>query len=245
MPGGFQGAIFDVDGVLIGSPHQRASREALPELMGGERRGPGEGRFVAFAHALRFILAVKRTGMRVATVWSSRNVRTFLDRIRLDIFAAEQRLDYPFIGPGLTLLQLFAADLRRFDQPHGTPDSMTFLAAAAELDVGPPSRCLVVACAPAAIVAARSGGMAALGVPRLGEEGSLQAAGADLVVAALDDVSVAALGEGRLRLHSAFAERSRRRGERPPSTWSLAYEGFDPERQGLREALCALATGSS
>jgi hypothetical protein len=62
-------------------------------------------------------------------------------------------------------------------------------------------------------------------------------------VATLDDVSIEALGEGRLQPHSTFAERRRRRRERPPSTWSLTYEGFDPERQGLREALCALGNG--
>lgn len=32
----FQGAIFDVDGVLVASPHERAWREALSELMAGE-----------------------------------------------------------------------------------------------------------------------------------------------------------------------------------------------------------------
>jgi beta-phosphoglucomutase len=32
----FQGAIFDVDGVLVDSPHERAWREALRELMEGE-----------------------------------------------------------------------------------------------------------------------------------------------------------------------------------------------------------------
>ncbi len=31
--GGFEGAIFDVDGVLVDSPHERAWREALRELM--------------------------------------------------------------------------------------------------------------------------------------------------------------------------------------------------------------------
>ena len=30
MPEGFQGAIFDVDGVLVDSPHERAWRESLP-----------------------------------------------------------------------------------------------------------------------------------------------------------------------------------------------------------------------
>jgi haloacid dehalogenase superfamily, subfamily IA, variant 3 with third motif having DD or ED len=33
---GFQGAIFDVDGVLVDSPHERAWREALRDLMEGE-----------------------------------------------------------------------------------------------------------------------------------------------------------------------------------------------------------------
>ena len=31
--------------------------------------------------------------------------------------------------------------------------------------------------------------------------------------------------------------------ERPPSVWSLGYDGFEPEQQGLREALCALGNG--
>ena len=34
----FQGAIFDVDGVLVDSPHERAWREALQELMEGDWR---------------------------------------------------------------------------------------------------------------------------------------------------------------------------------------------------------------
>jgi beta-phosphoglucomutase len=33
VPTGFQGAIFDVDGVLVDSPHERAWRDALRELM--------------------------------------------------------------------------------------------------------------------------------------------------------------------------------------------------------------------
>ncbi|MGI5270947.1 HAD family hydrolase [Nonomuraea sp. CA-218870] len=36
---GFKGAIFDVDGVLVDSPHQRAWKEALRELMEGEWAG--------------------------------------------------------------------------------------------------------------------------------------------------------------------------------------------------------------
>ena len=32
---GFAGAIFDVDGVLVDSPHERAWRDGLQELMEG------------------------------------------------------------------------------------------------------------------------------------------------------------------------------------------------------------------
>ena len=39
MPARFQGAIFDVDGVLVDSPHQKAWRESLRELMEGEWGG--------------------------------------------------------------------------------------------------------------------------------------------------------------------------------------------------------------
>jgi beta-phosphoglucomutase len=39
MPARFRGAIFDVDGVLVDSPHQKAWRESLRELMDGEWSG--------------------------------------------------------------------------------------------------------------------------------------------------------------------------------------------------------------
>jgi beta-phosphoglucomutase-like phosphatase (HAD superfamily) len=35
MPGPFAGAVFDVDGVLVDSPHERAWREALQAMMRG------------------------------------------------------------------------------------------------------------------------------------------------------------------------------------------------------------------
>lgn len=38
QPTGFRGAIFDVDGVLVDSPHERAWRDSFQELMGGEWR---------------------------------------------------------------------------------------------------------------------------------------------------------------------------------------------------------------
>ncbi len=38
---GFRGAIFDVDGVLVASPHERAWRESLGELLATEWRATG------------------------------------------------------------------------------------------------------------------------------------------------------------------------------------------------------------
>jgi trehalose/maltose hydrolase-like predicted phosphorylase/beta-phosphoglucomutase-like phosphatase (HAD superfamily) len=298
----FQGAIFDIGGVLVDSRQHRAWRDALTELMEGEWsdvRGqasysperfthalyeraaagmprltgardvlayfgvPGAdhraaqyaavqqehavklmemGEFSAFADALRFILAVKDLGVSVAAASLSRKTELFLHQIRLDAFAAEQRLDYPFIRPGLTLFQLFDADVTGGVFWHAKYHPAMFLNAAEELGVRP-ARCLVVEDTVAGVEAAKATRMAALGVARLGDAELLRAAGTDLVVTTLDDVSIEALAEGRLEQRRASAERLRRQRERPLTAWSLVYDGFDPEHQGLREALCALGNG--
>jgi trehalose/maltose hydrolase-like predicted phosphorylase/beta-phosphoglucomutase-like phosphatase (HAD superfamily) len=298
----YQGGIFDVDGVLVDSPHELAWRDALRQLMevdwrdiadqtsytperftpavyqqvmAGRPRMAGAraalehfgvpdidrrveqyaeakqrqilelieaGRFMAFPDALRFILAVKAMGIRVAAASSSKNAKLFLERIRLDTFAAEQRLDYDFIRPQMTLEALFDADISGRDFPRGKPDPTIFLTAAAELGADPRA-CFVVEDAVSGIQAAKAGNMAGLGVARLGDQELLERAGADLVVTTLDGVSLHGLAEGRLRERRAVAELRRRLTERPPSVWTLVYDSFDPARQGLREALCALGNG--
>ena len=40
-----------------------------------------------------------------------------------------------------------------------------------------------------------------------------------------------------------FIEKDPTLAERPLGVWSLDYDGFEPEQQGLREALCALGNG--
>ena len=299
---GYQGAIFDVDGVLVDSPHELAWREALKELMEGDWRdirdrtswtaerfttqvyqqlmagkprlpalGPRsstsacptwigganstrppsrehvvqlieQGRFRAFPDALRFILAVKNSGIRVAAASSSKNAMLLLERIRLDTFTAEQRLAYGFVHNGMTLEELFDADISGRDFARGKPDPMIFLTAAEELGLSP-EVCFVVEDATSGVQAAKAGGFAAIGVARLGDQQQLADAGADLVVTTLDDVSFPALVEGRLQERQAAEEIRRRYTERPPNVWTLVYEGFDPARQGLREALCALGNG--
>jgi beta-phosphoglucomutase-like phosphatase (HAD superfamily) len=114
--GPLQAVIFDVDGVLVDSPHEQAWREALAE----------------FADPAQFLLAAAS----VAT---------------------------------------------------------------------PPARCLVVEDAPAGIRAAKTGGMAGLGIARLGDEARLREAGADLVLTSLDQLDVSALSSGVLRMRAAPA----------------------------------------
>lgn len=258
---GFAGAIFDVDGVLVDSPHETAWREALRRLMEGDwddiraqtawspdaftpevyqRVLSGRPRmsgaraaleyfkvpdvdsrvatyadrkqqllielidaneFTAYPDALRFILAVRSLGIPLAAASSSKNAHRFLSRIRLDTFAAEAGLQFGFIHPGMTLLEIFNADLSGRDLRQGKPHPEIFLSAAAELGV-PPQHSFVVEDAASGIQAAKAGGMAALGVARADDRELLAAAGADLVVASLDEVDVDALRQRRLALRT-------------------------------------------
>ena len=236
-PEALAAAIFDIDGVLLASPHERAWREALPGLADPDRftaalyqacvagkprlsgaraalealdvpdaaaQAPayaarkqarlealiGAGHVAAFPDALRLVEAVKAMGWRMAAASSSKNANAMMRPIRLP--------------SGKGLLDAFDANVCGRDLRQGKPDPEIFLLAAAELGVAP-AGCLVVEDAPAGIQAARTGGMAALGVARLGDEALLRAAGADLVVASLDDVEVDELAGGRLRRRDELA----------------------------------------
>jgi beta-phosphoglucomutase len=253
----FGGAIVDVDGVLVDSPHERAWRESLRELMEGEwsdirgatsysperftpevyqqvmsgkPRFPSAraaleyfdvpdvearaqvygdhkqtmvielieaGEFEAYPDALRFVLAMRAAGIRVAAASSSKNAWRFLRLIRLDEFAAQEGLSYDFVTEGLTLNDFFDADLSGRDFEQGKPHPMIFLTAASELGV-PPQQSFVIEDAVSGVQAAKAGEMAALGLARADDADLLAEAGADLVVTTLDDVDLGALAEGRL-----------------------------------------------
>jgi beta-phosphoglucomutase len=257
-PRGFEGAIFDVDGVLVDSPHERAWKDSLRELMendwadiadqtswsdarftpqvyqqvmSGKPRMSGAlgaleyfkvpdaaerveayaankqtmvvklieaGQFQAYPDALRFVLAVRDTGIPLAAASSSKNAALFLRQIRLDTFAAEQGLHYDLLRHGLSLLEFFDADISGRDFAQGKPHPEIFLTAAAELGVSP-EHCFVAEDATSGVQAAKAGGMAALGVARASDETLLAAANADLVVTSLDDVDVTGLREHQLR----------------------------------------------
>lgn len=102
------------------------------------------------------------------------------------------------LSTGQSLLDIFRVNVSGRDLKRGKPDPELFLIAAAELGVSP-AQCFVAEDAPAGIQAARAGGMAALGVARLGDADQLWAAGSDLVVKTLDDVAVVDLALGRLK----------------------------------------------
>jgi len=222
--------IFDVDGVLLASPHERAWREALYGItdparftsefyqahVAGKPRLDGaraalrqlgipdaaehalayadrkqhilegliaSGEFTVFPDALRFACALADGGMRLGVASSSKNANQMMRLIALP--------------PDQTLLDLFDVNVCGRDFAHGKPHPEIFLAAASELTVAPMS-CLVVEDAPAGIEAAHAGGMLALGIARLRDEGLLRAARADLVVTTLDAIDVDAVIAGRL-----------------------------------------------
>jgi len=254
---GFSGGIFDVDGVLVDSPHEEAWRDTLKELMegpwsdirdqtawapdaftpqvyqsivSGKPRMSGAlaalehfevpdaearaqeyaerkqsmvvelieaGEFTAYPDALRFILAVKASGVPVAAASSSKNAGLFLKQIRLDEFASDSGLQYDFLRPGQTLLDLFDADVSGHDFAQGKPHPEMFVTAAQELG-HPPNECFVIEDAVSGVQAAKAGEMSAVGLARADDYDLLAAAHADIVVTTLDDVDLEALREGRL-----------------------------------------------
>jgi beta-phosphoglucomutase len=246
----FNGAIFDVDGVLVDSPHERAWRDALRRLMelgwkdlagktsytpdafttevyqayvAGKPREAGaraalehfgipdpdgrrveeymavkqadlvalieRGEFTAFEDALRFLLDLKAAGVRIGAASSSKNANIFLRKVSLAKWAGGTH-SYPFLSAESNLLDMFDANVCGRDFAHGKPAPDIFLAAAAELGL-PAEQCVVIEDAQSGVQAAKAGGMAAIGVARLGDAALLQAAGADWVVTSLDDLTAA------------------------------------------------------
>lgn len=252
MPKQFRGAIFDIDGVVVDSPHEKAWRESLRELMtgpwsdirdqttwspegftaavyqeqmSGKPRMSGAraaleyfgipdvdtrvveyadrkqtmvvrlieaGDFTAYPDALRFIIAIKDAGVRVAAASSSKNAALFLRQIRLDTFVEAEGITSATVGAGQTLLDYFDVNVSGRDFAHGKPHPEMFLTAAAELGVEP-GDAIVVEDAVAGVQAAKAGGITAVGIARVGDEQLLAEAGADIVVTSLDAVDLGQL----------------------------------------------------
>ncbi len=104
----------------------------------------------------------------------------------------------------------------------GKPDPAMFLEASRRLGVAP-ADAVVVEDAAAGVQAARRGGFGmVVGVDRAGHRADLLTAGADVVV---DDLA-------ELDLGAVLTD-----------PWTLVYDGFDPDHEGHREALCTLGNG--
>ena len=259
----FQGAIFDVDGVLVDSPHEKAWREALRELMEGdwsdirgrttwspdgftsrvyEEQLSGKprmagaraafeyfhipddeeehrlleyaerkqamviqlieaGDFTAYPDALRFIIAVKGAGLRVAAASSSKNAELFLRQIRLDTFArsraSRQRRSARVYAARLLRRRRLRAGLRaRKARPGDVPHrgARARRRARGRNRDGRRRR--------------RSAGGQSRpdGRDRYLSQGRRRAVGrrgADIVVKTLDEVDMAALADGRLAIAAA------------------------------------------
>jgi len=245
-----EAVIFDIDGVLVDSPHERAWGDTLKQLLRTEwvdiadstRYAPGryttevyqrvvagkprregakallryfeipdpdgsrtlrlcemkqkrirelieQGAFQAFEDGLRFALALKERGLRLAAASSSKNANRMLEQVLLEPFCREHSLHYPFITARTRLIDLFDVNVCGRDFAHGKPHPEIFLTACEQLGV-PLDRCLVVEDAPAGVRAAKRGGMRCIGVARRGEARLLRQAGADWVVATLDEVNI-------------------------------------------------------
>ena len=129
------------------------------------RERPDRSDFTAQPDALRFIIAVKDAGVRVAAASFSKNANLFLRQIRLDSFAEQEGISSTTLRPGMTLLGYFDADVSGMDFAHGKPDLEMFLTAANELGV-PAERAIVMEDASAGVQAAKAGEMGAIGIGR-------------------------------------------------------------------------------
>jgi len=105
---------------------------------------------------------------------------------------------------------------------NGEPAPDAFLEAARRVGVKP-LRAVVLEDAIAGVEPGRAGQFGCvIGVDRRGHAMALRNAGADVIVTDLAQVEVAV---------------------EPPSAWSLAFEGFDPAQESIREALCSVKNG--
>jgi HAD superfamily hydrolase (TIGR01509 family) len=266
-------AIFDVDGVLVASPHEPAWRDALApfadpsgfttafyqanvagkprmdgaratlELLGGDVK-----RVTEYADAKQAL---------IEQLIADGKFEAFPDAVRLaaDLHAAGMKLALASSSKNA------AAMLRQLPLPDGRSLLDLFHAdlsgkavprgkpdpalflAAAEALGATPADCVVVEDATAGVQAARAGGMKSIGIARLDDEALLEKAGADLVVTSLDDVDVAALAHGRTRGHVHSPAMARAFETTQGPGWVLTHRGYSVLTESGVESRFALANG--
>ena len=80
------------------------------------------GEFTAYSDTLRFVLEAKDAGLRIATASSSKNANLLLAQDQARHFRPGQRNLVAAVRPGLTLRDVFDADVSGRDFARGKPD---------------------------------------------------------------------------------------------------------------------------
>ena len=167
-----------------------------------------------FDTSAQFVRNLKKKGVRVGVASSSRNCQTILQLAGIENLF-ETRVD----GEVSCELNL-----------KGKPCPDIFVTAARNLGLTP-GDCMVVEDAIAGVEAGRNGNFGLiLGIAREVKGEVLRKHGADRVVHDLAEISIE-------EIEQWFECGIKRDG------WVLSYEGFDPEEEKLREALCTVGNG--
>jgi HAD superfamily hydrolase (TIGR01509 family) len=228
-----QAGIFDVDGVLLASPHEQAWREALDGFADPARFTPAlyQAHVAGRPRADGALAALEALDVpdaaQKASGYAIRKQARLEALIRVGAVPAfPDALRFMEAMTGWTMAAASSsknanAMMAEIRLPGGARLLDVFAANVCGRDVPhgkphpdlfllaaaelglDPASCLVVEDAPAGIAAAREGGMASLGIARQGDAALLRDAGADLVVGGFDEVSVTDLRAGRLRRSAA------------------------------------------
>jgi beta-phosphoglucomutase len=184
----FRGAIFDVDGVLVDSPHEKAWRESLRELMESgwsdirDRTTWSPDAFTSRVYEEQMSGKPRMSGARAA-----------LEYFHIPDDEEEHRLlEYAERKQAMVVRLIEAGDFTAY------PDALRFI-------IGVKDAGLRVAAASSSKNAELF--LGAIGIARRDDAQLLAAAGADIVEKTVDEVDLAALSEGRLaiRPHPAGA----------------------------------------
>ncbi len=199
-----------------------------------------------YESSIKLINKIKSKGILTAVISSSRNADEILKA------AGVKELFHVKIDG------IDSAKRKLKGKPH--PD--IFLEAARELGVLP-ERTVMVEDALAGVAAGRRGKFKlVIGVDRAGQEKLLMSHGADIVVKDLSQLNIDNQKTGRRQNKNQTTQDERTTVgmestifQRPPSKktikreetsddiWLLVYQDFQPEHEGLREALCTLGNG--
>lgn len=202
----------------FGNPHDPPGKETICALGNWKNQLFNqlidEGLLELYPSTMNMIHALRELGIRIGVASSSKNTKRVLSSTNIThLFDA--------CVDGVSSLEWGL---------HGKPAPDIFLRTAELLHVSP-YRSVIVEDALVGVQAARAGQFGlVLGVARKDNADALLAGGADLVVQDLAETSVE-------QIVRWFEEGL------PEDQWSIHFHGYDPEREGMREALLTVGNG--